>query len=138
MNNIEELEQKILHKQELLNRLNKQYLKAMAPDSYPKGTSYNDYDTIHGSKKEYRVEDYWKERSILEEAIEIDMLILANIKNKKEEDEYLLKLDTTKDKVRYLRKVKGYTQERTAEILNMSERQIRRIDKELKMSCKMS
>ena len=135
MDNIEELEEKISDKQELLNKLNRTYLRAMAPDGYPSGTSYNDYDTIHGSKKEYRVEDYWKKRRILEEAIEVDKLILEQLKTNMIDEEYLLKLSTTKDKVRYLRKVKGYTQEVTAYKLGMSVRQIQRIDKEFKMSC---
>lgn len=49
--------------------------------------------------------------------------------------EYISKLNRTKDKVMYLRFVKGYTQKATANLIGITERHVQRIEKELKMSC---
>lgn len=46
--------------------------------------------------------------------------------------QYIGKLNRTKDKVKYLRVVKRYTQEKTAELIGISSRQVRRIEKEIK------
>lgn len=46
--------------------------------------------------------------------------------------EYIGKLNRTKDKVRYLRIVKGYRQIQAANLIGISDRQIRRIEKDLK------
>lgn len=45
--------------------------------------------------------------------------------------EYINKLNSTKDKVKYLRIVKGYTQKETARIIGITERQVQRIGKTL-------
>ena len=46
--------------------------------------------------------------------------------------QYIGKLNRTKDKVKYLRVVKRYTQEKTAELIGITSRQVRRIEKEIK------
>lgn len=46
---------------------------------------------------------------------------------------YVSKLNRNKDKVKYLRIVKCYTQEKTADIAGISVRQVQRIDKLLKI-----
>lgn len=61
---------------------------------------------------------------------------LDTIKADEQKDkEYINKLNRTKDKVMYLRFVKGYTQKATANLIGISERHVQRIEKELKMSC---
>lgn len=47
---------------------------------------------------------------------------------------YISKLKKTEDKVKYLRIIKEYTQIETAEMIGISSRQVRRIDKKIKMS----
>ena len=54
------------------------------------------------------------------------------IANENEDKKYISKLNRTKDKVKYLRIVKGYTQEKTAELIGITSRQVRRIEKEIK------
>lgn len=56
--------------------------------------------------------------------------------DKEKDKEYISKLNRTKDKVKYLRFVKGYTQKVTANLIGITERHVQRIEKELKMSCK--
>ena len=51
-----------------------------------------------------------------------------------EDKEYIDKLNRTKDKVKYLRFVKAYTQKATAKLIGITERHVQRIEKELKMS----
>lgn len=48
--------------------------------------------------------------------------------------EYISKLNKTKDKVRYLRVVKGYGQVEAANLIGITDRHIRRIEKELELS----
>lgn len=55
-----------------------------------------------------------------------------SIANENEDKKYIGKLNRTKDKVKYLRVVKGYTQEKTAELIGITSRQVRRIEKEIK------
>jgi DNA-binding XRE family transcriptional regulator len=55
-----------------------------------------------------------------------------SIKNEQVDKEYIGKLDTSKEKVAYLRIVKGYTQERTAELIGIGERHVRRLENEIK------
>lgn len=122
----------------MLYKLDEKYLKAYSPKGCPGGTSYNDYDTIHGSKKEPRIEDYHKERQRILAMIDLDEQLLISISMRIDEKEYVELLKNNNQKVKYYRFVKGYTQSETSEILNISERQVRRIEKELKMSGLMS
>lgn len=46
--------------------------------------------------------------------------------------EYISKLRNTKDKVKYLRIIKRYTQADAADIIGISTRQIQRIEKRIK------
>ncbi len=59
---------------------------------------------------------------------EIDISLSDPEKDK----EYISKLNRTKDKVRYLRIVKGYGQIQAANLIGISDRQVRRIEKDLK------
>ncbi len=63
------------------------------------------------------------------------LAVLMNIK-KNLDDLYKSNQDTTESKVFYLRKVKKYTQKRTADILGYSTRQIQRIEKKINESKK--
>ena len=60
---------------------------------------------------------------------------LDTVKADEQKDkEYISKLNRTKDKVMYLRFVKGYTQEDAAALIPISTRHLQRIEKELRMS----
>jgi len=59
---------------------------------------------------------------------EIDISLSDQDKDK----EYINKLKRTKDKVKYLRLVKGYTQKESAKIIGITVRQVQRIEKTLK------
>ena len=59
---------------------------------------------------------------------ELDISLCDEEKDK----EYVSKLNRTKDKVKYLRFVKNYTQEKAAELIGKSTRHIRRIEREIK------
>jgi len=131
---LEEIKQRIDNNLKALEELDKKYLKAYRPKAWVEGTSYNDYDSIHGGKKEPRVEDYYKERQRILALIELDEQLIVSIGLQVDDNEYLNLLKNNKQKVKYLRWVKGYTQAKTAEILDISERQVIRIENELKKS----
>jgi DNA-directed RNA polymerase specialized sigma subunit len=58
---------------------------------------------------------------------------LDTVKADEQKDkEYISKLNRTKDKVMYLRFVKGYTQEDAAALIPISTRHLQRIEKELR------
>jgi len=57
-----------------------------------------------------------------------------SLSNKDKDIEYISKLKRTKDKVKYLRFVKKYTQIESANMIGISERHIQRVEKSLKMS----
>lgn len=44
---------------------------------------------------------------------------------------YIKKLGSNKDKVKYLRLIKEYTQEKTADIIGLSTRQVQRLEKKI-------
>lgn len=56
----------------------------------------------------------------------------ASIAEREKDLQYINKLNKTKDKVKYLRLVKNYTQINAAEIIGISLRQVQRIEKNLK------
>lgn len=52
--------------------------------------------------------------------------------DKKKDIEYIDRLKKTKDKVKYLRFVKRYTQEEAADLIGISCRQVQKVEKTLK------
>lgn len=135
MNNIDkikELELIIKQTKKQIDDLDKLYRKGFAPKGYGKGTSYNDYDTIPGGNKEFHIEDYSAERERLVNLLELSENALATRKSEVNVDEYLPLLTNSYQKVKFLRKVKGYTQEKASEKLGISERQVRRLERKIR------
>lgn len=52
---IYEVELRIITNERQLKELDEEYLRAFSPEGYKSVTSYNDYDAINGSRKEYQV-----------------------------------------------------------------------------------
>lgn len=128
-----EIQDRIEQNKKALADLDKKYLKAFAPEGYKSGTSYNDYDTIHRSRKAPRITEYFEERKKILTLIELDEGLLDKVDMVDvDEEEYLKVLDTNVKKVKFLRCVKRYTQKEVAEKLRISEQTVRRIEKEIK------
>ncbi|MEG2918292.1 MAG: helix-turn-helix domain-containing protein [Clostridium sp.] len=125
---IRDIEYKIIDIKKQLNDLEETYINAYAPKEYSSGTSYNDYDTIHGGKKELYVESYYEEKKRLETLLELNIKIRMSLRMEVDTNEYLKLLTRNIDKVHFLRVVKGFTQAKTAEILGISERTVQRIE----------
>lgn len=138
MIDVKETEERIARNKLLLKKLEETYLRAYCPQAISEGTSYTDYDSIHGTKKEYRIEEYFSAKQRLLTIIELDREIIVTAGIEMNDDEYLSFLDTLEQKVKYLRIVKCYTQEKSAMILEISTRQLKRIEKKIKMSPQMS
>ncbi|NRT34533.1 DNA-directed RNA polymerase specialized sigma subunit [Clostridium beijerinckii] len=134
---VDEIRKRIDNNLKSLKELDEKYLKAYRPKGWPEGTSYNDYDSIHGGKKEPRIEDYYKERQKILALIELDEQLIVSV-GLQVDDGYVNLLENNQQKVKYYRFIKGYTQTRTAELLNLSERHVQRIEKEIKMSSLLS
>lgn len=128
LDKISELESRVFDIKRQLRELNKKYLKGFAPKGFKGGTSYNDYDTIPGGNKELHMEDYFSEKKRLETLLELTEDILLSLKREVDEKEYLELLSNNYQKVKFLRIVKGYTQAKTAEILNIGLRTVQRIE----------
>ena len=110
----------------------RKYLEGQGkPKGYSKGTSYQDYDTIHGSRSELHADQY---QCILKEASQLEsMLILQKCsleryyKIKEEVNNCLNNVMGINNKVNILRE--KFTQEEVAELLKRDVRTIQRIDK---------
>lgn len=128
-----EIQDRIEQNKKALVDLDKKYLKAFAPEGYKSGTSYNDYDTIHGSRKSPRIIEYFEERKKILTLIELDEGLLDKVDMVDvDEEEYLKVLDTNVKKVKFLRDVKGYTQQEVSDKLKMGLRTVQRIEKEIR------
>ena len=58
--------------------------------------------------------------------------LAISIADREEDKEYISKLNNNRDKVKYLRIIKKYTQKETAELIGISKRQVQRLEKEVK------
>lgn len=126
-----EIQDRIEQNRKALDDLDRKYLKAFAPEGYKCSTSFEDFDSIHGSRKDPRIEEYLEEKKKILTLIELDQGLLDRTDMVDvDEEEYLKVLDTREKKVRFLRNVKGYTQQEVAEKLGISEQTVRRIEKE--------
>ena len=114
-----------------LEELTEIYIKAFSPKKYKGSTSYNDYDTIPGGNKELGIIDYKKEKERLETLITLDQQIINSLSKEVETEAYLKLLNNNVDKVKFLRKVAGYSQVKTAEILEINERHVKRLENKL-------
>lgn len=126
-----EIQDRIEQNKKALADLDKKYLKAFAPEGYKSGTSYNDYDTIRGSRKDPRITEYFEERKKILTLIELDEGLLTKVVDV-DEEEYLKVLDTNVKKVKFLRDVKGYTQQEVSDKLKLGLRTVQRIEKEIR------
>lgn len=133
LDKIKDMEYKISDIKKQLKDLDDMYLKAFSPKGYKSGTSYNDYDTIPVGNKEFHIEDYYEQRKKLETLLELNEQILLNLKLEVDEKEYLELLTTNAQKVKFLRRVKGYTQAKTAEVIGINERTVQRIETNMKI-----
>lgn len=129
---IKELDIKIEQIRNDLKELDEVYLKGFAPKGYSKGTSYADYDTIHGGNKELHLEDYFERKKKLEGLLSIALKSRLEFKSEVETDVWLELITDLADKVHFLRDVKGYTQARSAEMLNISESYVQKLEKKYK------
>jgi len=132
LDRIQMIESRIQSNKQRVDKLDKLYIKAFAPKGYGGRSSYEDYDCISGRNKILHVEDYYNERERLLTLIDLDEAIVCNLKNEIHEDLYLRQLDNIEDKVRFLRVIRGYTQEVTAEKLYITDRHVRRIERKMK------
>ncbi|MEG1256627.1 hypothetical protein [Clostridium sp.] len=132
LDRIKDIEYKIIDIKKQLKDLEETYIKAYAPKEYSSGTSYNDYDTIHGGKKEFYIESYYDEKKRLETLLGLTEEVLLSLKRKIDTNEYLNLLTTNAQKVKFLRVVKGFTQVKTAELIGISERTVQNIESKYK------
>lgn len=120
------IERNKMAKATILSRL----LESGAPQGYSTGTSYLDADCIHGTKRTYDLVELVDRLRELDNFIYLDEIILENYLKEDRVNKTLKELTTTKDKVHYLRKVEGYSQEKTSEILRITDRHVRRLEQD--------
>ena len=122
---IQELKEHIKEKEKELQKIKDDAIRYSAPMGYPSGTSYEDYDCIHGSKKRVDVEVLMRDIERLETLIQIDKHILKQLEEEKDLERKISESESIDDKIAYLRKL-GLTVEEIASTIWMSERQIYR------------
>ena len=122
---IEDLRSHIKEKEKELREIKETAIRYSAPMGYPSGTSYEDYDCIHGSKKRVDIETLMRDIERLETLIEIDRHILRELEKEKDIEKKVNEIENIDDKIAFLRKL-GLTVEEIASTIWMSERQIYR------------
>ena len=122
---IEELKLHIKEKEKELREIKETAIRYSAPMGYPSGTSYEDYDCIHGSKRKIDIYKLAEEIERLEVLIDIDKHILRELEKAKDIEKKVNEIESIDDKIAFLRKL-GLTVEEVASTIWMSERQIYR------------
>lgn len=106
--------------------------RAFKPQSLKGGTSYKDYDTIHGTRKELDIVKLGQELFKLRALKDTYDYLLANVEIEVDEKEVLDKLKTNCDKVKFLRIGREHTQQEVADILLIGLRTVQRIEREIR------
>ena len=122
---IQELKEHIKEKEKELQKIKEDAIRYSAPMGYPSGTSYEDYDCIHGSKRKIDIHKLAEDIQRLEALIELDKHILKQLEKEKDIEKKVNEIENTDDKIAFLRKL-GLTVEEIASTIWMSERQIYR------------
>ena len=123
---IQEVKNRIKSNEKALEILNDNIIKAFCPKDIKGGTSYNDYDTIRGSRKEVDIFSYAADKKRLEAFIMIDKSILENLIKNKELEERLYLLKNNGDRALFLKDI-GYKNVEIAEVLGLTEVHISRL-----------
>lgn len=131
---IKDIEERIENNKDALKRLNRMVLKACSPGELSSGTSYEDYDTIRGSRKEINLFKYTEDKRMLETFIEIDNNILEDLKKNKDITKSIKDIKSNYDRVVYLKKL-GYRNVEIARELDLSEVHVCRLLKRYKAKC---
>ena len=113
---IQELKEHIKEKEKELQKIKEDAIRYSAPMGYPSGTSYEDYDCIHGSKKRVDVEVLMRDIERLETLIEIDKHILRELEKEKDIEKKINEIESMEEKLIYLRKL-GLTVEEASVVL---------------------
>ena len=122
---IEDLRSHIKEKEKELREIKETAIRYSAPMGYPSGTSYEDYDCIHGSKRKIDIYKLAEDIQRLETLIELDKHILRELEKAKDIEKKVNEIESIDDKIAFLRKL-GLTVEEVASTIWMSERQIYR------------
>ena len=122
---IQDLKNCIREKEKELQKIKEDAIRYSAPMGYPSGTSYEDYDCIHGSKKRVDIETLMRDIERLETLVELDKHILRELEKAKDIEKKVNEIESVDDKIAFLRKL-GLTVEEIASTIWMSERQIYR------------
>ena len=122
---IQELKEHIKEKEKELREIKETAIRYSAPMGYPSGTSYEDYDCIHGSKRKIDIYKLAEDIQRLETLIELDKHILRELEKAKDIEKKVNEIESIDDKIAFLRKL-GLTVEEIASTIWMSERQIYR------------
>ena len=119
---IEDLKLHIKEKEKELREIKETAIRYSAPMGYPSGTSYEDYDCIHGTKRKTDIYKLAEDIEKLEILIEIDKHILKQLEKEKDIEKKVNEIESMEEKLVYLRKL-GLTVEEASEVLYISTRQ---------------
>jgi hypothetical protein len=119
------LKEEIRNAKKELNEILDKAIKHSAPKGYSEGSSYEDYDCIHGTKKKVDIERLLQDIDRLKVFIEINESILKNLERNRNVEEKLSEIEDINDKIIFLKQLR-YTNEEIAESIYLSVRQVYR------------
>lgn len=131
--NREEIKESLDRVRRNIAELERQMHRAFKPKGYKSGTSYEDYDTIHGGNKELDFVKISQEHMRLVALRDTYICLLNNSDIEVNEDEVLRNLKGNYEKIRFLRIAQGHTQQYVADKLEISSKTVQRIEQKIKL-----
>ena len=125
---IKELETRIKNNENALIRLDEMIIKACSPKGLPEGSSWQDYDSIRGGKKEVDLFTYVADKRRLQAFISIDKEILERLEEEKNLDIRLKDIRKNEDRVKFMKEL-GYKNVEIANFLGLTETHVCRLIK---------
>lgn len=131
---VKTIKNRIQFNQDKIKFIDDRYIKAFSPEGYKSSTSYNDYDSIHGSRKEISIDKYLEEKEKILFKIELDQNLLDRFNNGKAIKNYLELIPEKFECVGFLRIVFELRLYEIAELMNYSERYVQKLWKKYRES----
>lgn len=124
---VKTIKNRIQFNKDKIKFIDDRYIKAFAPEGYKSGTSYNDYDVIHGSRKEKNIEGYLKEKEKILFKIQLDEDLLDRFSDSKAIKHYMELIPDKSECVGFLKMVFELKLTEIAELMNYSYRHIQKL-----------
>lgn len=131
---VKTIKNRIQFNKDKIKFIDDRYIKAFAPSGYKEGTSWEDFNCIHGSRKEMSIDKYLEEKGKILFEIELDQNLLDRFNDGKAIKNYMELIPSKSECVGFLRMVFELKLSEIAELMNYSYRHIQKLWKKYRES----